>query len=183
MNETLERPMNLKGFELLLTLPINDKYILGVYQGNISKFDILLKYREKKQTGKWSRIRTPKHIHWAVDILIKLSIDETNTKKFLNFLIDYWNNKAKPIKSVHERNGFLSFSNLLEEVELESKHYNDLADKGMYSIKFLILVAKILMVQEKTNNEKAYMFKKLLDALKKGSDIFDIISIATHNRR
>jgi hypothetical protein len=41
-------------------------------------------------------------------------------------------------------------------------------------------VAKILMVQEKTNMEEAYMFKNLLDALKEGNDIFRIVSIATH---
>jgi hypothetical protein len=49
--------------------------------------------------------------------------------------------------------------------------------------KFLILLAKLLMIQEKTNLETAYMFRKLLEALKAGDDIFKIVSIATHNRR
>ena len=169
-----------KGTEPLLTLPINGKYLLGVYQGSFSQFDLLLKYREKDETGKWSRIRTPKHIHWAVDILIKLSLDETHTQRFLDFLIDYWNNNAKSLKSEQERNDFLSPHNLLKTVDAESRQYNELAGKGRYSIKFLILIAKILMVQEKTNLENAYMFKNLLDALKKGNDIFNIVSIATH---
>jgi hypothetical protein len=179
MNETFPS-MYSKGLNPLLTLPINEKYLLGVYQGSLSRFDLLLKYREKDETGKWSYIRTPKHIHWAVDILIKLSLDETNTKKFLDFLIDYWNNNAKSLKSEQERDNFLSADNLLEAVDIESRQYNELAGKGRYSIKFLILIAKILMVQEKTNLENAYMFKNLLDALKKGNDIFKIVSIATH---
>jgi len=179
MNENYPS-MYSKGLEPLLTLPINGKYLLGVYQGSFSQFDLLLKYREKDETGKWSHIRTPKHIHWAVDILIKLSSDETNTKKFLDFLIDYWNNKAKSLKSEQERDDFLSAQNLLKELDNESRQYNELAGKGRYSIKFLILVAKILMVQEKTNLESAYMFKNLLDALKEGNDIFKIVSTATH---
>jgi len=39
------------------------------------------------------------------------------------------------------------------------------------------------MIQEKTNMPGAYMFKKLLEALKKGDDIFSIVSIATHTKR
>jgi hypothetical protein len=182
MNEnTANLPsMNSKGLEPLLTLPINGKYLLSVYEGSFSEFDLLLKYREKNEDGKWSYIRTPKHIHWAVDILIKLSLDETNTKRFLDFLIDYWNNNAKSLKSKQERNNFLSKDNLLADVDKDAKQYTVLAKKGRYSIKFLILVAKILMVQEKTNMEGAYMFKNLLDALKEGNDIFKIVSIATH---
>jgi hypothetical protein len=179
MNENIPS-MYSKGLEPLLTLPINGKYLLSVYQGSFSEFDLLLKYREKDENGKWSYIRTPKHIHWAVDILIKLSLDEINTKYFLDFLIDYWDNNAKSLKSVQERNAFLSPENLLADVDKESKQYAVLAKKGRYSIKFLILVAKILMVQEKTNMEEAYMFKNLLDALKEGNDIFKIVSIATH---
>ncbi len=35
------------------------------------------------------------------------------------------------------------------------------------------------MTQEKTNREDAYMFRKLLDAIKRGEEIYKIISIAT----
>ena len=62
--------METKGKVLLTTIPVNGEYILGLYQGSFSEFDILIKYRQL-ENGKWSRPRTPKHIHWAVDILIK----------------------------------------------------------------------------------------------------------------
>jgi hypothetical protein len=42
-----------------------------------------------------------------------------------------------------------------------------------------LLIAKLLMIQEKTNREDAYMFKKLLERLKEGKDIFSIVSTAT----
>ena len=182
MNNITENipPMVSNDSNPLLILPVNGQYILGVYQGRISEYDLLLKYREKNEIGKWSRIRTPKHIHWAVDILIKLSLDELNTKIFLDFLIEYWNTSAKSLKTEHDRDDFLSVNKLLLSVEEEAKKYISLANKGRYSIKFLILIAKILMVQEKTNMENAYMFKNLLDALKEGNDIFKIVSIATH---
>jgi hypothetical protein len=68
----------------------------------------------------------------------------------------------------------------LSVVNQEARNYESLADKGEYSIKFLILIARLLMIQEKTNMETAFMFKKLLDALRAGQDIFKIVSIATH---
>lgn len=160
---------------------INEKFIIAVYQGSFSKYDILIKYRQRNK-DKWSRIRTPKHIHWAVDVLIKMHSDKEKTEQFLDFLIESWN-KTRPFKDDDERKKFLSINYLLESNKEEIKNYEDLGRKGEYSIKFLILLAKLLMLQEKTNLETAYMFKKLLDSLKSGEDIFEIVSIATHRGR
>ncbi|MCX7610133.1 MAG: hypothetical protein N2043_00915 [Ignavibacterium sp.] len=157
---------------------VNETFILAVYQGAISKYDILIKYRQKNN-NKWSNIRTPKHIHWAVDILIKMHSDQNKTKEFLDFLIDIWNN-TKPIKSENSRKAILNLNYLIYDIKNEIEKFEDLSKKGEYSIKFLILLARLLMLQEKTNLESAYMFKKLLDALKAGEDIFKIVSIATH---
>ena len=57
---------------------INGKYIVAVYQGNLSQYDTLIKYRQLEDS-RWSSIRTPKHIHWAVDILIKMYQDKEKT--------------------------------------------------------------------------------------------------------
>lgn len=162
----------------LFVTTINDKFIIAVYQGTISEYDILIKYRQK-QGNKWSNIRTPKHIHWAVDILIKMYSNREKTQQFLDFLMECWD-KTKPIRSNEEREEILSIKHLLESSQREIKEYEDLGKKGEYSIKFLILLAKLLMLQEKTNLETAYMFKKLLEALKSGEDIFKIVSIASH---
>ncbi|GAB4127964.1 MAG: hypothetical protein Fur0015_01670 [Ignavibacteriales bacterium] len=160
---------------------VNGSYLLAIYQGSLSEYDLLIKYRQKEGDN-WSKIRTPKHIHWAVDILIKMSLERDKTKEFLDFLIDYWNNNVSPLKSENERNSLLS-DDLLNEVNNEAIQYAELSEKGEYSIKFLLLIAKLLMFQEKTNLNTAYMFKNLLEALKDGEDIFKIVSIATHNRR
>ena len=165
----------------LFVSEVNGRFIIAAYQGSLSQFDILIKYRQKEK-GEWSRIRTPKHIHWAVDVLLKMYADKQKTEDFLDFLIEIWN-KTQPIKNEQERNKFLSIENLLEANKKEIEKYEELSKKGEYSVKFLILLARLLMTQEKTNLYTAYMFKNLLDALKSGKDIFKIVSIATHTGR
>ena len=165
----------------LFASQINGRFIIAVYQGSISRYDILIKYRQKDGDN-WSRIRTPKHIHWAVDVLIKMHSDKEETKRFLDFLVDIWN-KTKPVKNKKEQNKILDIKYLLETNKKEIEEYEELGQKGEYSIKFLILLAKLLMIQEKTNLETAYMFKKLLDSLRSGKDIFGIVSTATHRGR
>ena len=162
----------------LFIVEINGNFIIAVYQGSLSKYDILIKYRQK-HGEEWSRIRTPKHIHWAVDILIKMHFESKKTKDFLDFLIKIWENTA-PFKNEEERKEFLNIEKLIEANRQEIERYGELSQRGEYSIKFLVLLAILLMAQEKTNLETAYMFKKLLDALKSGEDIFKIVSIATH---
>lgn len=171
-----------KELTLLATFPVNGKYVLGVYQGFISEYDLLLRYRQRDKSSKsgWSRIRTPKHMHWAVDVMLKMNANEGKTKEFLDFLIDNWNNNVTPLRTKKARTKLLNVKELSAQINKEAENYEILADKGEYSIKFLILIARLLMIQEKTNMEAAYMFKNLLEALREGQDIFKIVSIATH---
>lgn len=177
--------MMVKGKEPLITVEINDTYILGVYQGTLSDYDLLLRYRQKDSSTKsgWSRVRTPKHIHWAVDAILKMNHNNFETKKFLNFLIYQWDNHVKPLSSNEERSTLLDVEQLKTEANIEAGKYPGLADKGEYSIKFLYLIAKLLMIQEKTNLPTAYMFRSLLKALEEHNDIYKIVAVATHNRR
>lgn len=165
------------GQEPLCVIPINGTYILGIYKGVLSDFDILLKYRQKEE-GKWSRIRTPKHIHWAVDMLIKHYSEPHETDLLLDSLLKQWE-QTVPLESKEDQERLLSSERLLSDVNDEAGKYNKLAGKGEYSVKFLILIAKLLMVQEKTNRHDAYMFKNLLEKLKEHRNIFEIVSTAT----
>lgn len=171
--------MRIKHNVLLAEFPVNGTYLIGIYQGSLSKYDILIKYR-KLEDGKWSRIRTPKHIHWAVDILIKHYCDKETTDSLLDFLIDLWD-KTNPIRTDKERESLLDTQALLNYVNNEALNYNALAKHGEYSVRFLILLAKLLMIQEKTNRNDAYMFKRLLEQLKEHNDIFKIVSTATYH--
>ena len=77
--------MQTRGLDPLIIIPVNKSYVLGVYQGSLSQYDLLLKYRQMQPDGTWTRIRTPKHIHWAVDILIKMHENEEETKRLVNY--------------------------------------------------------------------------------------------------
>ncbi len=163
---------------LLTQFPVNDHFQIGVYQGTLSEFDMIIKYKQLLDND-WTRARTPKHIHWAVDILIKQHENPDATNRFLDFLLKYWNS-VTPLLSKKERTEALNTEKLLQQVNKESLRYSELAEKGEYSIKFLILLAQLLMLQEKTNYHEAYMFKNLLEQLKAHQDIYKIVSIATH---
>jgi len=166
----------------LATFDIDENKIIGVYRGSLSTYDILIKYRQKKKDGKWSLLRTPKHIHWAVDLLIKMSKKKKKTSGFLGFLIQIWN-ETKPTVNKKTERKFLNLNYLLKKHASKIKEYKEISKYGEYKIEFLILVARLLMIQEKTNRRDAYMFRKLLEALKEGKDIFSIVSIATHRGR
>jgi len=156
---------------------VNESTIIAIYRGSLSEFDILIKYRQTLKNGRWSRIRTPKHIHWTVDILMKMQSYKELTENFVDFFISLWENTI-PIKSEEERQQ-LSLEKLLDISREEIEKFKELSKKGEYSIKFLILLAKLLMLQEKTNRPDAYMFKKVLDGLKRGDDLFSLLSTAT----
>lgn len=170
--------MTSRKFLLLLSFPVGNNYMIGVYQGSLSPFDIIVKYRQK-ENGRWSRLRTPKHIHWAVDIIIKQHMLPAVTQLFIDELIVLWN-QTNPMTSLVERNQFLNTQSLLQSANAIARNYQNLNGKGEYSVEFLCVLAILLMRQEKTNNPAAYMFKNLLEALKAKDDIFKIVSVATH---
>jgi len=168
-------------FVPLIVFTPNENYIVAVYQGSLSTYDIIIRYRQKIKNNKWSNIRTPKHIHWAVDILTKLYANRELTQQFLDFLIGVWNETAA-IKTEEARTEALNIDLLLNHHKQEIERYNELDDYGEYSIEFLILLAKLLMIMEKTNYEGAYMFGNLLHILREGQDIYSIISTASLSR-
>ena len=156
---------------------LNDSYILAIYPGRKSDADIIIKYRQKLKNGKWSNIRTPKHIHWTVDLLIKSYSNRELTSKFIDELMKVWE-KIQPIKSKEERDK-LSLEQLLEYDQETIEKFKELSKYGEYNIKFLILLAQLLMLQEKTNYPHGKIFQTLLKKLKQGEDIFTILATAT----
>lgn len=146
-------------------------YIIYVFQGNMSQFDIVIKY---KKDGK--RIRTPKHIHWVVDLLMKMQGNEEIAKKFLLAIQNCWNT-CVPLSN----NDFQTLKDLIEngEKDIAIEQYFDLNAFGEYDVEFLYVLMELLAVQEKTNRADAYMFGKIIEELlETDRDIFKIISTA-----
>lgn len=146
-------------------------YIIYVFQGALSQFDIVIKYRKD---GK--RIRTPKHIHWVVDILMKMQGNEILTKRYLEAIQNCWNT-CVPLTS----NDFYTLKALIEngEKEIDIEQYFSLNAFGEYDVEFLYVLMELLAVQEKTNRADAYMFGSIIEELLEADrDIFKIISTA-----
>lgn len=146
-------------------------YIIYVFQGGLSQFDIVIKY---KKDGK--RIRTPKHIHWVVDVLMKMQGDEELTKRYLLAIQNCWNT-CTPL----ENNDFFTLKSLIEngENDIEIEQYTNLNIFGEYDVEFLYVLMELLAVQEKTNRPDAYMFGKIIEELLEADrDIFKIVSTA-----
>ncbi|HEV2706195.1 MAG TPA: hypothetical protein VGV59_09740 [Pyrinomonadaceae bacterium] len=183
--ELIELMTHRRGGQRVVPLAVftpNENYIVAVYQGSLSPYDILIKYRQRTKDNRWSYIRTPKHIHWAADMLTKTYSNRELTGQFLDFLIRIWSQTVS-IKTEEARAEALNIDLLLNVHLQEVERYKELDEYGEYRIEFLILLAKLLMIQEKTNREDAYMFGRLLQKLREGNDIFSIISTATLTRR
>ena len=158
-----------------------NNYTIHVFRGSLSPNDILLKYTSPKNT----RLRTPKHIHWAVDLLLKKSGDQTTTNLFLSSLATYWSNCT-----ILRGNAFSDISNVVTTAMslISIGTFTTLDSYGEYPTEFLFSLMSLLAVQEKTNatyaGTTAHMFSDVLVELAKSNlDIFKIMSTAGFSGR
>lgn len=148
-----------------------EDYIIYVFQGELSTFDILVKYKKDKK-----RLRTPKHIHWVTDILMKKQSSKTLTTKLLNQLKKCWE-RSEPL----DDNNFETIKNRINNGKkfIKLEEYVNLNQYGEYSVEFLYVLIQLLSIQEKTNRKDAYMFGKIISQLlEEELDIFSIVSSA-----
>ena len=160
-----------KGTKQAIIEFIFDDYIIYVFQGTLSKYDIIIKYRKDG-----TRIRTPKHIHWAVDILMKMQGNEDLTRKYLEAIQNCWNS-CRPLQD----NSYETLEKLILDGEksIDISQYKLLNNYGEYDVEFLYVLMELLAVQEKTNRSDAYMFGNIIsELLEVDRDIFKIMSTA-----
>jgi hypothetical protein len=150
--------------------------VIGVFQGSYGEhpeLDIIVKYQE---IG--GRVRTPQHIHWAIDLLIKKEHNAELTKQFIKYLSDMWD-KVKPFATKVEQQS----CELRLTTPEQLAHYGELDKYGEYSVEFIGHVIELMMIEEKTGSRDAHMFKEVLDALYGDADIFQIVQKATYRGR
>lgn len=149
---------------------LKDGTVIGIFQGDRGKnsdLDIRIMYQEQ---GK--RVRTPQHLHWAIDLLIKKEHNKDLTLGFVKYLIDMWD-RVEPFKSKEEQQK----CELKLTTPEKLKPFEELNKHGEYSVEFIGHIIELLMIEEK-NAEKSFMFKGVLDSIYKGKDIFSIVSSA-----
>lgn len=147
---------------------------IGVFagsRGHIADHDILIKYQEE---GK--RVRTPKHIHWVIDVLIKKEHNKDLTMKFLKYLRDMYD-RVEGFKSKEDR---LKFE-LKETTHEKLKKFEELNKHGEYSVEFIGHLIELMIKMEKNMppEKPARVFKELMDSMLKEEEIFVIVSKAT----
>ena len=148
-----------------------ENYILYVFQGGISEFDILIKYRKGE-----TRLRTPKHIHWVIDVLIKMQYKKDLVRELLNQMKDVWESSTGL-----QDNSYEVLKRLIEDyaTRTQMERFEELSQYGEYPIDFLFVLMELLSTQEKTNRADAYMFGQIIDELlEEDYDIFSIVSRA-----
>ena len=146
---------------------------LVVFPGRISPNDIWIKYIDSNTSG---RMRTPKHIHWVLDILVKREHNRDLVNDFLKKMLNRW----EEIKPLPDREYTTIKDNLVFSMDenFVSK-YRALDSFGFWPMDFITFLIELLMIQEKTNNPNAYMFPKVVKNILEGNDPYRIVSDAT----
>ncbi|MFW6026131.1 MAG: hypothetical protein ACOCRX_07295 [Candidatus Woesearchaeota archaeon] len=150
---------------------------IGIFQGSKGEnpdLDFVVKYKDPKHSN---RLRTPQHIHWVIDLLIKKQHNKELTMDFIKYLRKKWDNmealkNKEDQKNVRER--------LTSKEELEGK-FGELNNYGEFSVEFIAYIIELFVIEEKTGLEGAFMFKDLFDALLEEKDIFSVVSTATYH--
>ena len=155
-------------------IPLSDGTIIGVFEGDrgfIKDHDIIIKYKEQ---GK--QVRTPKHIHWVIDLLIKKQHKPKLTLKFMKYLRKMYD-KVEGFKSKDDRAKFV----LKETSKEKLKPFEELNKYGEYKVEFIGHLIELMIKMEKNMppEKPARVFKELMDAMIQEKEIFVIVSKAT----
>lgn len=167
--------------DLIKEFKLNDKRnaIVWVYQGSRGdqrNLDIKVKYWDNLSKTKSGR--TPKHIDWVIDILLKKEHNRELTLAFVKYLLDTYD-RIEPFNTKDEQ----------QKCELkytrtdELKKFEPLNQYGQFSVEFLGCVMELLSIEEKTGSTKAHMFRDVINALLTSNDIFAITNTATFRGR
>jgi len=147
---------------------------IGIFagsRGHIADHDIIIKYQED---GK--RVRTPKHIHWVIDMLVKKEHNSELTLKFLKYLREMYD-KVEGFTSSEDRATF----ELKETTPEKLEEFKELNDYGEYSIEFIGHLIELMIKMEKNMppEKPARVFRELMDSMIREDEIFTIVSKAT----
>ncbi len=155
-------------------IKLTNGVIVGIFQGSRGArpdLDIIVKYQEPEKS-----VRTPQHLHWTIDLLIKKEHTRKVTLEFVQYLLDMWD-RIVPFRNKGEQRAcILKLSN-----PAHLSTYQVLDEYGEYSVEFIATVLELIMIQEKTGNAEAFMFKNLLRAIHDEKDIFSIVASARYN--
>ena len=141
-----------------------------VSKGGKSEYNFKVQYQEP---GK--RVRTPKHIHLIIDLYMKLTGNRSLTMQFVDHIINQIILKVQPSTSNPPTLQVFSCQHIAQFQQLDAY--------GEYSVEFLLVIAELIMIQEKTNYPEGRMNLNLFRLFRCGADIFSVVSAATFRGR
>jgi len=155
-------------------IKLQDGTVIGVFEGNRGAnpdHDILIKYQEQ---GK--RLRTPKHIHWVIDLLIKKEHNRKLTLDFMKYLRNMYD-RVEGFKSKEDRQNCKFKETTLEKL----KPFEELNKYGEYKVEFIGHLIELMIKMEKNTppDKPARVFKELMDSMIDEKEIFVVVSKAT----
>lgn len=163
-----------KEYLAIKEITLADGTVIGVFEGSRGAnpdHDILIRYQE---SGK--RLRTPKHIHWVIDLLIKKEHNKELTLKFMKYLRDMYG-RVEAFKSKEDRKNCL----LKETTATKLKPFEELNRYGEYEVEFIGHLIELMIKMEKNTvpEKPARVFRELMDAMIQEKEIFVVVSKAT----
>lgn len=134
-------------------------------KGGKSEHNFVVRYREP---GK--KIRTPRHIHLVIDLYMKLAGNRELTMQLVDHIIEI-------INTVRHSTSNPPALQVFSPGHVEQ--FRELDAHGEYRVEFLLVVAELIMIQEKTNYPDGTLNLKLFELFRKEADIFSVVSAAT----
>ncbi len=167
--------------EMIREFKLNDKRNAAVWvfqgsKGDNKDLDIRVKYWDNLCGTK--RGRTPKHIDWVIDILLKKEHNKALTLEFVKYLLNTYDRIA-PFKTKAEQQK----CDLQYTKSNELKKFEPLNEYGQFSVEFLGCVMELLSIEEKTGSSKAHMFRDIISGLLETDDIFALTNTASFRGR
>ena len=157
----------------LKTWDVSDGSKVAIYQGERShrpELDFIVKYRKED-----TRLRTPSHTHWIVDLVIKGEVKKDLTLKFVDKLITIYDSVER-FKTIEERDSYelIYRTQFMEE-------FKELDGIGALSVEFITILVELFSRCEK-QSDGAFMFRNMLELCKQylngEKDYYQIIGIS-----
>lgn len=87
----------------IMDIKVNDSYTIYVFKGSLSPNDIVVQYSKGE-----GRARTPKHIHWVIDMLLKEQKNHNDVIIFIKCMQKTWDEIVGL-----ESNDYITLKNIL----------------------------------------------------------------------
>ncbi len=157
----------------LKTWDISYGSIIAIYQGSRSHrpdLDFIVKYRKEG-----TRLRTPSHTHWVVDIIVKGEVNQELTLNFVNKLIEIYDNVER-FTTVEERDNY----ELIYPQEI-THEFNGLNTIGSLPVELIGTLVELFSKCEK-QTDGAFMFRGMLNLCRQylmgEKDYYQIVGIS-----